>query len=94
MITVSQRLDWNKVKAKPNLQGRLANWQDETNVVKDQISAKISEHQRTDELKAAFHPCVNVYIYKHINKSEIVSIVPWIFKSKHNLSTIRKSKYR
>ena len=41
-------------------------------------------------LKAAFHPCVNVYIYKPIYKSEIVSIVPWIFKSNHNLSTIRK----
>ena len=41
-------------------------------------------------IKAAFHPYVNVYIYKPKNKSEIVCIVPWIFKSKHNSSTIRK----
>ena len=41
-------------------------------------------------LKAAFHPCVNVYIYKPINKSEYTSYVPWIIKSKQNLSTIRK----
>ena len=41
-------------------------------------------------LKAAFHPCVNVYIYKLIDRSESTSYVPWIIKSKQNLSTIRK----
>ena len=32
-------------------------------------------------IKAAFHPCVNVYIYNPINRSELTSYVPWVNKS-------------
>ena len=60
------------------------------NLIPTETSTKFRAEIETHKLKAAFHPCVNVYIYKPINKSEIVSIVPWIFKSKHNFSTIRK----
>ena len=41
-------------------------------------------------LKAAFHPCVNVYIYKPINRSEWRSYVPWVIKSKAKLINNKK----
>ena len=41
-------------------------------------------------IKAAFHPCVNVYIYKPINRSEWRSYVPWVIKSKAKLINNKK----
>ena len=48
--------------------------------------------------KAAFQPCVNVYIYKPINRSEWTSYVPWVIKfwakfinNKKKVSTDRAS---
>ena len=37
-----------------------------------------------------FHPCVNVYIYKPINRSEWRSYVPWVIKSKAKLIKNKK----
>ena len=41
-------------------------------------------------IKAAFHPCVNVYIYKPINRSEWRSCVTWVIKSKAKLINNKK----
>ena len=44
----------------------------------------------SESLKAAFHPCVNVYIYKPINRSEWRVMSLGLSNLKQNLSTIRK----
>ena len=48
------------------------------NIKYDRIVNKYSEKFA---IKAALHPCANVYIYKPINWSEWTSYVPWVIKS-------------
>ena len=53
-------------------------------------TSNIKTENKIDKLKAAFHPCVNVYIWKPINRPEWRVLSLRLLNLKQNLSTIRK----